>query len=99
MVGYCGAEHQRKDWSVHKAVCHKGEFGIMPVQTWEQRMLAEAAAAAPSSLATNAALPPIAMWSLARDGATTKIMRKWRKVAEGGHAMAQFTLASASGLV
>ena len=46
LVGYCGVEHQRKDWPTHKAVCRKGEFSVVPVQSWEQRMLAEAAAAA-----------------------------------------------------
>jgi TPR repeat protein len=92
-VGYCGAEHQRKDWPTHKAVCRKGEFGVVPVQTWEQRLLAEAYAAAPASLASNAALPPIPAWDFARDGAPpTKIMRAWRKTAEGGHAGAQCQL-------
>jgi hypothetical protein len=51
LVGYCGTEHQRKDWKEHKRVCRAGEFGVVPVLTWEQRMLAEAAAAAPASLA------------------------------------------------
>jgi TPR repeat protein len=93
LVGYCGAEHQRKDWPAHKAVCRKGEFGVVPVQSWEQRMLAEAAAAAPASLAATAALPPISHWNVERDGAPpTKIMRAWLKAAEGGHANAQFML-------
>ena len=93
LVGYCGAEHQRKDWPTHKAVCRKGETRVVPVQSWEQRMLAEAAAAAPASLAATAALPPIAFWNLPRDGAPpTKIVREWRKAAEGGHAMAQCQL-------
>ena len=93
LVGYCGAEHQRKDWPTHKAVCRKGEFSVVPVQTWEQRMLAEAYAAAPASLAAAAALPPISKWSVVRDGAPpTKIMREWRKAAEGGHSEAQFKL-------
>jgi len=91
LVGYCGAAHQRKDWPTHKAVCRKGEFSVVPVQTWEQRMLAEAYAAAPASLAAKAALPPIPKWDLERDGAPpTKIMRVWRKAADGGHALAQF---------
>ena len=59
LVGYCGTKHQKKDWPTHKAFCRKGEFGVVPVQTWEQRMLAEAYAAAPASLAAFAALPPI----------------------------------------
>ena len=93
LVGYCGIEHQRKDWPTHKAVCRKGEFSVVPVQTWEQRMLAEAAAAAPASLAATAALPPIPEWDSDRDGAPpTKIMRAWRKAAEGGHAVAQYNL-------
>jgi hypothetical protein len=93
LVGYCGAEHQRKDWPAHKVVCRKGEFGVVPVLSWEQRMLAEAAAAAPASLAATAALPPIPWWDFEHDGAPpTKIMRAWRKAAEGGHAKAQFWL-------
>ncbi len=93
LVGYCGAEHQRKDWPAHKAVCRKGEFDVVPVQSWEQRMLAEAAAAAPASLAAAAALPPIPDWDLVNDGAPpTKILRAWRKAAEGGHARAQHYL-------
>ena len=63
LVGYCGAEHQRKDWPTHKAVCRKGVFDVVPVLTWEQRMLAEAHAAAPASLAATAALSPIPEWS------------------------------------
>ena len=93
LVGYCGVEHQRKDWPAHTAVCRKGEFGVVPVQSWEQRMLAEAAAAAPVSLAATAALPPIPDWDLEHDGAPpTKIMRAWRKAAEVGHAGAQCEL-------
>ena len=94
LVGYCGAEHQRKDWPAHKLVCRKGDFGVVPVLTWEQRMLAEAHAAAPASLADTAALPPIPWWDLRRDGAPppAKIMRAWRKAADGGHARAQFRL-------
>jgi TPR repeat protein len=93
LVGYCGAEHQRKDWPSHKAMCRKGEFGVVPVLSWEQRMLAEAAAAAPASIAAAAALPPIPDWDLEHDGAPpTKIMRAWRKAAEGGHANAQCLL-------
>jgi TPR repeat protein len=93
LVGYCGAEHQRKDWPAHKAVCRKGEFGVVPVLSWEQRMLAEAAAAAPASIAAIAALPPMPFWDTKRDGAPpTKIMRAWRKAAEGGHANAQCLL-------
>jgi TPR repeat protein len=91
LVGYCGAEHQRKDWPAHKAVCRKGEFGVVPVLSWEQRMLTEAAAAAPASLAAMAALPPIPEWDFQRDGAPpTKIVRAWRKTADGGHSQAQF---------
>ena len=90
LVGYCGAEHQRKDWPSHKAVCRKGEFGVAPVLSWEQRMLAEAAAAAPASHAARAALPPIPSWNLRLDGAPpTKIMRAWRKAADSGHSQAQ----------
>ena len=93
LVGYCGAAHQRKDWPTHKAVCRKGEFGVLPVQTWEQRMLAEAYAAAPASLAATAALPPIPAWNMASDGVPpTKIMRVWRKAADEGHSSAQSLL-------
>ena len=93
LVGYCGAAHQRKDWPTHKAMCRKGEFSVVPVQTWEQRMLAEAYAAAPASLAATAALPPILAWDFDRNGAPpTKIMRAWRKAAEGGHSEAQCQL-------
>ena len=93
LVGYCGAAHQRKDWPTHKAVCRKGEFSVVPAQTWEQRMLAEAHAAAPASLAATAARPPIPDWDLERDGAPpTKIMRAWRRAADGGHAEAQADL-------
>jgi hypothetical protein len=75
LVGYCGAAHQRTDWPRHKSVCRKGEFGVVPVLSWEQRMLAEAAAAAPASLAAAAALPPIHKWDLVNDGAPpTKII-------------------------
>jgi TPR repeat protein len=92
-VGYCGTEHQRTDWPAHKAVRRSGEFSVVPVQSWEQRMLAEAAAAAPASLAAAAALPPISDWDFDRDGAPpTKFMRAWRKAADGGHAGAQFKL-------
>jgi TPR repeat protein len=92
-VGYCGADHQRKDWKAHKAVCRKGEFGVVPVLSWEQRMLAAAVAAAPASLAATAALPPIPWWDTDCDGAPpTTIMRAWRKTAESGHARAQFEL-------
>ena len=93
LVGYCGAGHQRKDWPAHKLVCRKGEFGIVPALTWEQRVLAEAAAAAPAALAAKSAWPPIADWDLKRNGAPpTKIMRAWRKAAAGGHAVAQLNL-------
>jgi TPR repeat protein len=93
LVGYCGAEHQRKDWPAHKAVCRKGELGVVPVLSWEQRMLAVAAAAAPASLAAMAALPPIPVWHLEHDGAPpAKIMRAWRKAADGGHSQAQFSI-------
>ena len=64
LVGYCGAAHQRKDWPAHKAVCRKGEFGVVPVLSWEQRVLAEALAAAPASFAATAALPPIPFWNI-----------------------------------
>jgi TPR repeat protein len=93
LVGYCGAEHQKKDWPTHKAVCRKGETRVVPMLTWEQRMLAEAHAAAPASLAATAALPPIPVWIIDRDGAPpTKIMRAWHKAADGGHAVAQCQL-------
>jgi hypothetical protein len=93
LVGYCGAVHQRKDWPAHKLVCRKGEFSVVPVLSWEQRMLAEAHAAAPASLAATAALTPIPHWSVERDGAPpTKIMRAWCKAVEGGHAYAQYKL-------
>ena len=93
LVGYCGAAHQRTDWPAHKAVCRAGEFSVVPVLSWEQRMLAEAYAAAPASLAAMVALPPIPEWDIERDGAPpTKIMRAWRKAADGGHALAQFKL-------
>jgi hypothetical protein len=90
LVGYCGAEHQRKDWPAHKAVCRKSEFGVVPVLTWEKRMLAEAAAAAPASRAAWAALPPIPEWDFERNGAPpSKIVRAWRKAADSGHSLAQ----------
>jgi TPR repeat protein len=93
LVGYCGAEHQKKDWPTHKSVCRKGETRVVPVLSWEQRMLVEAHAAAPASLAAMVALPPIPVWDLEHDGAPpTKIMRAWRKLAESGHAVAQFDL-------
>jgi hypothetical protein len=93
LVGYCGAEHQRKDWPAHKTVCRKGETRVVPVLSWEQRMLAEANAAAAASLAAMIALPPIPEWNLDRDGAPPiKIMRAWRKAADGGHSRAQFKL-------
>jgi TPR repeat protein len=93
LVGYCGAAHQRKDWPSHKAVCRKGEFGVAPVLSWEQRILAEAHAAAPASIAATAALPPLPAWDLGRDGVPpTKIMRNLRKAADGGHALAQHSL-------
>jgi TPR repeat protein len=93
LVGYCGAEHQRKDWPTHKSVCRKGETRVVPVLSWEQRMLAEAHASAPASLAAMAALPPIPEWNLDRDGAPPiMIMRTWRKAADGGHAHAQYNL-------
>jgi TPR repeat protein len=93
LVGYCGAEHQRKDWPAHKSVCRKGETRVVPVLSWEQRMLAEAHAASPASLAATAALPTIPFWDFARNGAPpTKIIRAWRKLAESGHAEAQFDL-------
>jgi TPR repeat protein len=93
LVGYCGIEHQRMEWKEHKLVCRKGELGMMPVPSAEQRMLAEAAAAAPASLAATAALPPSPRWDIALDGAPpTKIMKAWRKAAEGGHALAQFEI-------
>ena len=92
LVGYCGAAHQRKDWPAHKAVCRKGEFGVVPLQTWEQRMLAEAFAAAHASLAASAALPPIPEWNVEDGAPPTKIMRAWHKAAEGGHSGAQFRL-------
>ena len=89
LVGYCGTDHQRSDWPTHKAVCRKGEFGVVPVLTWEQRMLAEAAAAAPASLAATAALPPLPAWDVALSEPPAKIMKALRKAAEGGHAGAQ----------
>ncbi len=93
LVGYCGAEHQKKDWPTHKSVCRKGETRVVPVLSWEQRMLAEAHAAAPASLAATAALPPIPEWNIGLDGAPpAKIMRAWRKAADGGHAWAQLKL-------
>jgi hypothetical protein len=49
LVGYCGAVHVRKDRPAYKHVCSNGEFGVVRVPSWEQRMLAEAAAAAPAS--------------------------------------------------
>jgi TPR repeat protein len=90
LVGYCGAEHQRKDWPTHKAVCRKGETRVVPVLSWEQGMLAEAHAPAPASLAATAALPPIPGWDFDLDGAPpAKTIRAWRKAADGGHAVAQ----------
>ena len=93
LVGYCSVEHQRKDWPTHKTVCRKGEFSVVPVLSWEQRMLAEAHAAAAASLTAVAALPPIADWNFDRDGApSAEIMRAWRKAADEGHSSAQSLL-------
>jgi TPR repeat protein len=93
LVGYCGREHQSKDWPAHKRVCRAGEFGVVPMLTWEQRVLAEARAAASGSLAAMAALPTIPFWDTGRDGAPpTKIMRAWRAAAYGGHALAQINI-------
>ena len=93
LVGYCGAEHQRKDWPAHKSMCRKGETRVVPVLSWEQRMFAEAHAAAPASLAATAALLPLPGWNIDLDGAPpTKMMRAWRKAADGGQAYAQYKL-------
>jgi hypothetical protein len=90
LVGYCSREHQSKDWTAHKAVCRPGEFGMVPVLSWEQRVLAEAAAAAPASRAATAALPPVPFWDVLHEGSPpTTVLRAWRKAAEGGHADAQ----------
>ena len=76
LVGHCGAKNKRKNWLVHKIVCRQGGFCVVPVQTWKQRMLAEAAAAAPTSRTATATLPPIPFWDVSFDGAPpTKIMR------------------------
>jgi TPR repeat protein len=67
-----------------------GETRVVPVLSWEQRMLAEAHAAAPASLAAVVALPPLPGWNINLYGAPpAKIMRAWRKAANGGHAGAQ----------
>jgi TPR repeat protein len=93
LVGYCVAEHQRKDWPTHKAVCRIGETRVVPVQTWEQRMLAEANAAAPASLAATAAQPPIPWWDIEHDGVPpAKIIRAWKTAAASGHSRAQNNL-------
>jgi TPR repeat protein len=62
-------------------------------------MLAEAHAAAPASLAATAALPPLPGWDFVRDGAPpAKIIRAWRKGADGVHAKAQYNLGCLYGL-
>ena len=64
LLGYCGREHQRADWPAHKIVCRKAESAAAPAPTCQQIMLADAAAAAPASLAATAALPPIPAWNV-----------------------------------
>jgi TPR repeat protein len=84
---YCGADHQRAHWKAHKLECQAlCEAGGAPALSWEQRVLAEAHAAAPASLAAKAALPPIPAWA---NPPTPESADAWRKAAEGGHSEAQ----------
>ena len=98
LVGYCGVEHQRKDWKAHKSVCRPGEFGMVaagaPALGWEQRALAAAAAEAPASLAAAAALPPYPEWDVRRGPPPAPVLAAWRELAGGGHSRAQNALGS-----
>ena len=94
LVGWCSVAHQKAHWKEgHKAVCLPAETRLVPVLSWEQRVMAEAKAAAPASLAAAAKLAPISYWDFIRDGAPpTATLKAWHKKAEGGHSEAQCLL-------
>jgi hypothetical protein len=55
LVGYCGAEHQRKDWPAHKSVCRPGVFAVTAAPTCAERAATAAARASAATAAVAAA--------------------------------------------
>ena len=96
LVGWCSVAHQKAHWKAgHKAVCAPAETKVVPYVSWEQRVMAEAKAAAPASFAATAKLSwiPDSTWDFDRDDAPPKAtLKAWRKAADGGHAVAQCCL-------